>query len=1080
MDAHTLNAWTRFALQKGGIGTCTALVDNPATEAEDLMFMTGEKIIVLRRLDNEATQDAAVGSSKRKSNTHEDTWFLGYCEGVVGKFKGAHVQIHGKLKKPVLMRRSGQGQIRESSTQIMSQAAAASLPASQVPVGLPIGTVESENDELAQQAQSPNGLTDAASDRASVGRSLVAEPSSSVGHMSNGHNSPSIPSVASHSRNNGVQAATTPTLPDRTSYRSRSSSHDSDDSSTMLPWARTSAIESNKKGPPTQWPSHAASSTRGIPSRLDDVQSGARHSDVSPVDSRGACSTETSGSKSTNSSRVPYSPSQDSNATATTDDDSDDEFSGGSRRDHTLSIYDVYGRDSVAFPNFNLNGVMSASDTAQSIKIESDKHPTPPLAPEHVRANMRNSPVLPAHDVAARLRASPSGRRPNAAPDPRVPSHQGRALASSLRHQVEAVSPVSETGSDPAMPVPVPMQATASAPGSPAILQNEDRFSGPPNGSISYDPHRRPLPQPAPRAGGPPPKLAQLRIPHQAGALVSPPSADAGSPLGPPQGVPRPGQGLPAGFGPGSFMTGPNLNRPGGPRSPGPALDAAGAVSPTGNYFPPGVMNSVGPKRSSSDRTSQRERAGSEQLRKNPSNPSPASYRGGSAAGPRGSSGGGTGMDVLSPPSAPSVGGRRSPSPLGASPNGTLGTRSSPIEPSPVSRSVSPAGSAGVRPQVSAVSLNTSGARLSNGGPSRGFDAKGFRLGLGPPCRAETEDPEAVAKWRQIISENDLAAARKSRKVRKMVQSGIPNSIRGQVWLFLSNASVRRRPGLFEQLCVTSQSTKGRKGKEALYETIEKDVSRTYPDNRNFEEGSPGHANLEAILKAYVHYNPIIGYTQGMGLLVGMFLLHMAAEDAFWLLCAMLRDIHMEGYYSNEMKQMHIDGVIFGQLLQNMDEELANKLQAVGVEPINFTPNWFLPLFCRILPWPASIRVFDIFFYEGPNWILQTALSVIRIIREPLMAASGPSASEDVLRLLLHPPPHELTSENVLSCALTVKLKDGEMRKLSRNASKLVRESQMTRGRRGSAAPLSAGPGGSSAGAGGANGNAAVGVPSRR
>lgn len=145
MDAHTLNAWTRFALQKGGIGTCTALVDNPATDAEDLMFMTGEKIIVLRRLDKD--DNAPGSSSRRKSSSDDDSWFLGYCEGVVGRFKGSHVQIHGKLKKPVLMRRSGQGQIRESSTKFMSQAAAASLPASQVPAGIPVTAVDSEGEE---------------------------------------------------------------------------------------------------------------------------------------------------------------------------------------------------------------------------------------------------------------------------------------------------------------------------------------------------------------------------------------------------------------------------------------------------------------------------------------------------------------------------------------------------------------------------------------------------------------------------------------------------------------------------------------------------------------------------------------------------------------------------------------------------------------------------------------------------------------------------------------------------------------------------------------------------------------------
>lgn len=331
-------------------------------------------------------------------------------------------------------------------------------------------------------------------------------------------------------------------------------------------------------------------------------------------------------------------------------------------------------------------------------------------------------------------------------------------------------------------------------------------------------------------------------------------------------------------------------------------------------------------------------------------------------------------------------------------------------------------------------------------------DAKGFFLGPHPPCRPEAEDREAVGKWNQILAENDLAGAKKSRKVRKLVQAGIPSSVRGKVWLFLANAGVRRRPGLFENLCRTSQEAKGKKGKEALYESIDKDVARTFPDNKYFQEGRPGRADLDAILKAYAHYNPIIGYTQGMGMLVGIFLLHMPPEDAFWMLCATLRDIHMEGYYSTDMKQMHIDGVMFGQLLHTMDADLAGKLGGLQLEPIHFTPNWFLPLFCRILPWPTLFPVWDVFFYEGPTWILQVALAVVRIIREPLMATRGPEAREECLRLLLHPPTHELTTANVLTSALSVKLKEGEVRKLSRSASKLVRASGAASGGAGPAA----------------------------
>lgn len=88
MDASELARWSRFAV-KGGIGRCTASRDCVAQNPEDLMFLKDDEIVVLMQV------------------SVSDGTYLGYCEGVVGKFSGAHVKFHGKLKKPVFARRPG-------------------------------------------------------------------------------------------------------------------------------------------------------------------------------------------------------------------------------------------------------------------------------------------------------------------------------------------------------------------------------------------------------------------------------------------------------------------------------------------------------------------------------------------------------------------------------------------------------------------------------------------------------------------------------------------------------------------------------------------------------------------------------------------------------------------------------------------------------------------------------------------------------------------------------------------------------------------------------------------------------------
>lgn len=54
-------------------------------------------------------------------------------------------------------------------------------------------------------------------------------------------------------------------------------------------------------------------------------------------------------------------------------------------------------------------------------------------------------------------------------------------------------------------------------------------------------------------------------------------------------------------------------------------------------------------------------------------------------------------------------------------------------------------------------------------------------------------------KWVQILSSGISAAeVRKSKKMRSLVQSGIPSSVRGKVWVFLAEAEREKKPKLFE------------------------------------------------------------------------------------------------------------------------------------------------------------------------------------------------------------------------------------------------------------------------------------------
>ncbi|KAJ3766879.1 hypothetical protein EV361DRAFT_973800 [Lentinula raphanica] len=87
MDVTELSRWTRFAA-KGGIGKCTAVQDCVAESSEDLMFLKDDEITVLMQIPD------------------SDGLYLGYCEGVVGRFQAHTVHFHSKLKRPVMTKRN--------------------------------------------------------------------------------------------------------------------------------------------------------------------------------------------------------------------------------------------------------------------------------------------------------------------------------------------------------------------------------------------------------------------------------------------------------------------------------------------------------------------------------------------------------------------------------------------------------------------------------------------------------------------------------------------------------------------------------------------------------------------------------------------------------------------------------------------------------------------------------------------------------------------------------------------------------------------------------------------------------------
>ncbi|KAJ1944165.1 hypothetical protein GGF37_002322, partial [Kickxella alabastrina] len=118
--------------------------------------------------------------------------------------------------------------------------------------------------------------------------------------------------------------------------------------------------------------------------------------------------------------------------------------------------------------------------------------------------------------------------------------------------------------------------------------------------------------------------------------------------------------------------------------------------------------------------------------------------------------------------------------------------------------------------------------------------------------------PDSEGSWNELMNTFDNSTLRNSRKVKQLVQAGMPPRMRARIYYKLSGAAALEKTGEYTRLVALE--------KIPIYDVIERDVSRCYPDHSMFVDADgQGQRQLRRILRAYSQYNAEVGYCQGMG-----------------------------------------------------------------------------------------------------------------------------------------------------------------------------------------------------------------------
>ncbi|KAF7289041.1 hypothetical protein HMN09_01352300 [Mycena chlorophos] len=214
----------------------------------------------------------------------------------------------------------------------------------------------------------------------------------------------------------------------------------------------------------------------------------------------------------------------------------------------------------------------------------------------------------------------------------------------------------------------------------------------------------------------------------------------------------------------------------------------------------------------------------------------------------------------------------------------------------------------------------------------------------------------------------------------RLVQVGLPNRLRGEMWETLSGSVFLRfsNPGFYEALL---EKNVGRTTTST--EDIEKDLHRSLPEYAGYQS-EEGINALRRVLQAYSFKNPELGYCQAMNILAAAILIYMSEEQAFWLL-EVLCDRLLPGYYSPSMHGTLLDQRVFESLVQRCLPIIHDHFQEVDVQLSVASLPWFLSLFINSMPMIFAFRIVDCFFCMGPKVLFQVGLAILKINGEELL-----------------------------------------------------------------------------------------------
>ena len=330
---------------------------------------------------------------------------------------------------------------------------------------------------------------------------------------------------------------------------------------------------------------------------------------------------------------------------------------------------------------------------------------------------------------------------------------------------------------------------------------------------------------------------------------------------------------------------------------------------------------------------------------------------------------------------------------------------------------------------------------------------------------------ESFLKENGLMTDQPNRFPQHSAKAKRFVRKGIPPDWRGAAWFYYAGGPkiLANNRGVYDNML---KRVEGGDLKEVCREDIERDLYRTFPDNVRFrrtataslapggdasQSPSPAHsrnnstqsanptprasdpeiiASLRRVLSAFAIFNPSIGYCQSLNFLGGMLLLFVESEEqAFWLLNIITR-VYLPGTHEMSLEGSKVDLSVLMNELQMVLPNVWTKISDDGFTPGKKKPKrgrnhrqgvasisgenlppvtlaltaWFMSCFIGTLPIETTLRVWDVFFYEGSKTLFRVALAIFKLGENEIKSIGDPMEVFAVVQSL----PRKMLDANAL------------------------------------------------------------------